>query len=54
MRTVCQECFLQPELKFPKVKTSFPLPNLPNQPRESYQIVGEDEVPLGDAMPTNL
>jgi hypothetical protein len=46
--------FLQPELEFPKVNTSFPLPDLPNQPRESYQIIGEDETSLGDAIHTNL
>jgi hypothetical protein len=54
MQTVHQEDFLRPELKFPKVNTPFPLPDLPNQPRESYQIIGEDEAPLGDAIPRNL
>jgi hypothetical protein len=43
---------LEPDLL--KVNTTFPLPDLPNQPRESYQIIGEDEAPLGDAIPTNL
>jgi hypothetical protein len=37
-----------------KVNTSFPLPDLPNQPRESYQIICEDEALLGDAMLMNL
>jgi hypothetical protein len=32
-----------------KVNTSFPLPDLPNQPMDCYQIIGEDEAPLGDA-----
>jgi hypothetical protein len=50
MRIVCQEDFLQPELEFPKVNTSFPLPDLPNQPRDCYQILGEDEASLGDAI----
>jgi hypothetical protein len=52
--TVCQEIYLQLELEFPKVNTSFPLPDLPNQPRDSYQIICEGEVPLGDAIPMNL
>jgi hypothetical protein len=43
---------IEPDLL--KVNTSFPLPDLPNQPRDCYQIIGEDEAPLGDAMPTNL
>jgi hypothetical protein len=43
---------LEPDLL--EVNTTFPLPDLPNQPRESYEIIGEDEVPLGDAIPTNL
>jgi hypothetical protein len=30
------------------------LPDLLNQPRDCYQIIGEDEVSLGDAIPTNL
>jgi hypothetical protein len=46
--------FLQPEPDILKVKPSSPLPNLPNQQKESYQIIGEDEAPLGDAMPMNL
>jgi hypothetical protein len=44
----------QPELDLLKVNTSFPLPDLPNQPRDCYQIIGEGEAPLGNAMPTNL
>jgi hypothetical protein len=44
----------QPELNLLKVNTTFPLPDLPNQPRDCYQIIGEGEAPLGDAMPTNL
>jgi hypothetical protein len=46
--------FLQPEPDLLKVNTTFPLPDLPNQPRDFYQIIGEGEAPLGDAMPTNL
>jgi hypothetical protein len=53
-RTVHQEEFLQPEPDLLKVNTTFPLPDLPNQPRDCYQIIGEGEVPLGDAMPTHL
>jgi hypothetical protein len=52
MQTVRQEGFLQPELECPKVTTSFPLPNLPNQGIATK--LGEDEVSLGDAIPTNL
>jgi hypothetical protein len=44
----------QPEPDLLKVNSSFPLPYLPNQPRDYYQIIGEGEAPLGDAMPTNL
>jgi hypothetical protein len=33
----------QPELDLLKVNTSFPLPDLPNQPRDCYQIIGEGE-----------
>jgi hypothetical protein len=43
---------LEPDL--PKVKPPFPFPDLSNQPRDCYQIIGEDEAPLGDAIPTNL
>jgi hypothetical protein len=43
---------LEPDLL--KVNTTFPLPDLPNQPRDCYQIIGEGEVPLGDAIPANL
>jgi hypothetical protein len=43
---------LEPELL--KINTTFPLPYLPNQPRDCYQIIGEDEASLGDANPTNL
>jgi hypothetical protein len=53
-RTVRQEEFLQPEPDLLKVNTTFPLPDLPNQPRDFYQIIGEGEAPLGDAMPTNF
>jgi hypothetical protein len=44
----------QLELNLLKVNTTFPLPDLPNQPMDCYQIIGEGEAPLGDAMPTNL
>jgi hypothetical protein len=44
----------QLELDLMKVNTSFPLPDLPNQPMDYYQIIGEGEAPLADAMPTNL
>jgi hypothetical protein len=44
----------QPELGLLKVNTSFPLPDLLNQPRDCYQIIDEGEVPLGDAIPTIL
>jgi hypothetical protein len=53
-RTVRQEEILQPELDPLKVNSTFPLPDLPNQPRDCYQIIGEDEASLGDALPTNL
>jgi hypothetical protein len=53
-RTLRQEEFLQPELDPLKVNSIFPLPDLPNQPRDCYQIIGEDEAFLGDAIPTNL
>jgi hypothetical protein len=53
-RTVLQEEILQPELDPLKVNSTFPLPDLPNQPRDFYQIIGEDEVSLGDAIPMNL
>jgi hypothetical protein len=53
-RTVRQEKFLQLELDPLKVHSTFPLPDLSNQPRDCYQIIGEDEVSLGDAIPTNL
>jgi hypothetical protein len=43
---------LEPELL--KVNTSFPLPDLPNQPRGCYQITSEDEASLGGAILTNL
>jgi hypothetical protein len=49
-RTVRQEHELDPL----KVNPSFILPNLSNQPRQSYQILGEGEVPLVDVIPTNL
>jgi hypothetical protein len=52
--TVRQEDFLHPEPDLLKVKPSSPLPDLPNQPRENYQIIGEDESPIGDAIPMNL
>jgi hypothetical protein len=42
------------ELDLLKVNTTLPLPDLPNQPMDCYQIIGEGEAPLGDAMPTNL
>jgi hypothetical protein len=54
MWTVRQEGFLQPEADHAKVKPSSPLPDLPNQPRDCYQIIGEDEAALGDPIPTNL
>jgi hypothetical protein len=44
----------QLELDLLKVNTTFPLPDLSNQPMDCYQIIGEGEAPLGDAMPTNL
>jgi hypothetical protein len=43
---------LEPDLLM--VNTTFPLPDLLNQPRDCYQITDEGEVPLGDAIPTNL
>jgi hypothetical protein len=52
--TVCQARRQHNEPDHLKVNTSFPLPDHRNQPRDYYQIIGEDEVPLGDAMPTNL
>jgi hypothetical protein len=36
------------------VNSSFPSPNLSNQPKACYQIIGEGEVSLGDDIPTNL
>jgi hypothetical protein len=60
-RTVRQGCTdvrvvhrqqLEPDLL--KVNSSSPLPDLPNQPRDCYQIIGEGEAPLGDAIPTSL
>jgi hypothetical protein len=33
----------QLELDLLKVNTTFPLPDLPNQPRDCYQIIGEGE-----------
>jgi hypothetical protein len=42
------------ELEFFKVNPSLPFPDHPNQPRESYQIIGKDEESPGDAIPTNL
>jgi hypothetical protein len=42
---------LEPDLL--KVNSSFPLPDVPNQPRDCYQIIGEGEAPLGDAIPMN-
>jgi hypothetical protein len=53
-QTVRQEKILQPKLDHLKVNSTFPLPGLPNQLRDCYQIIGEDEVSLGDAIPTNL
>jgi hypothetical protein len=53
-RTVRQEKFLQPELDPLEVNPTFPLPDLPNQPRDCYQIIGDDEASLGDAIPMNL
>jgi hypothetical protein len=44
----------QPKLNLLKVNSTFPLPDLPNQPRYCYQIIGEGEVALGDAIPTNM
>jgi hypothetical protein len=52
--TIRQEEFLQLELDALKVNSTFPLPDLPNQPRDCYKIIGEDEASLGDAIPTNL
>jgi hypothetical protein len=52
--TVCQVRTEQLEPKLLKVNTSFFLPDLPNQPRDCYQIICEGETPLGDAIPTNL
>jgi hypothetical protein len=53
-RMVRQARRQQTEPDLLKVNTSFPLPDLPNQPRDCYQIIGEDEAPLGDVIPTNL
>jgi hypothetical protein len=53
-RTVRWEEFLQPELDPLKVTSTFPLPDLPNQPRDCNQIIGEYEASLGDAIPMNL
>jgi hypothetical protein len=53
-RTIHQEKFLQPKLDPLKVNSTLPLPDLPNQPRDCYQIIGEDEASLEDAIPTNL
>jgi hypothetical protein len=44
----------QAELYQLKVNTTFPLPDLPNQTMDCYQIIGEGEAPLGDAMPMSL
>jgi hypothetical protein len=44
----------QLKLDLLKVNTTFPLPDLENQPMDCYQIIGEDEARLGDAMPMNL
>jgi hypothetical protein len=44
----------QPELDLLKVNTTFPIPDLSNQLRDCYQIIGEGEAPLGDAIPTIL
>jgi hypothetical protein len=52
--TVYQEEILQPEVDPLKVNSTFPLPDLPHQPRDFYQIISEDEVYLGDAIPSNL
>jgi hypothetical protein len=35
-------------------QTFLPLPDLPLKPRERYQIIGDNEAPLGDAIPTIL
>jgi hypothetical protein len=51
---VREACRQQIEPDLLNVNTSSPLPDVPNQLRESYQIIGEGEVPLGDAMPMNL
>jgi hypothetical protein len=51
LRTVRREGFLQPEPDLLKVNPSFPLPDFPNQPRDCYKIIGEDEASLGDAIP---
>jgi hypothetical protein len=53
-RTVRQEEFLQAELDPLKVNSTFSLTDLPNQPRDCYQIIGEDEASPGDAIPRNL
>jgi hypothetical protein len=46
--------FMQPEPDLLEVKPSSPSPDLPNQPKDFCQIIGEGEAPLGDAIPTNL
>jgi hypothetical protein len=38
----------------PKVNPSFALLDPLNQQRDHYQIIGEDEAPLGDVIHTNL
>jgi hypothetical protein len=53
-RTIRQEEILPPELDPLKVNSTFHLPDLPNQPRDCYQMIGEDEASLGDDIPTNL
>jgi hypothetical protein len=35
-------------------QTFLPFAQSPKSTKGSYQIIGEDEAPLGDAMPTNL
>jgi hypothetical protein len=44
----------QLELDLLKVNTTFPLPDIPNQPIDCNKILVEGEAPLGDAMPMNL
>jgi hypothetical protein len=52
--TVRREDFLQSKPDLLKVNPIFPFPDLPNQPRDLYQIIGEFEASLGDVIPTNL